>query len=104
MGGLAATLLTGIAMSLNKAHQELCVTSLQYPLLTFLPFSMHFSWSVCAALINWNVFLHQAGMSPGVRDTAAWGTVFLAALFGSSVSILRADPTAGFVCAWALFA
>mmetsp|Transcript_21639 Transcript_21639/g.38206 ORF Transcript_21639/g.38206 Transcript_21639/m.38206 type:complete len:275 (+) Transcript_21639:257-1081(+) len=100
--GIAAGLLTGIMLCLNQVHAITSPLALSYPILTKLPFAMHFSWAVAAAAINWNVFLKQSKASSQVLNAAAWISIAVTTAVTAVTAIQRQDPTVAFVATWAL--
>eukprot|EP01063_Lacrimia_lanifica_P018773 TRINITY_DN25712_c0_g1_i1.p2 TRINITY_DN25712_c0_g1~~TRINITY_DN25712_c0_g1_i1.p2 ORF type:complete len:284 (+),score=107.29 TRINITY_DN25712_c0_g1_i1:46-897(+) len=102
--GVAAVLLTGIAMGLDNIHQRRGKEEVGASLITQTPFTMHFAWTVAAALINWNMFLKTVDAPPVVRDGVAALSIVAAGLNGIWTALTRCDSTVALVTAWALYA
>ena len=107
---LSAFMLSGIAWSLSRAHAgftsvtQSTVNLGQY-ILYFLPMSLHFGWTLAAALVNWNGSLAAPEkVSPALLAGAGHLSAVVATALGVSVTILRRAPVVGGVVAWALAA
>jgi hypothetical protein len=111
-GGLvyiSSAMLAGIAWSLGRAHAAFASTSSSYGLASYLlcfgPMSLHFGWTMAAALVNLNGNLATpADVSPQLLAGVGHLSVVVATGLGVSLSLLRRAPVVGAVIAWALTA
>jgi hypothetical protein len=104
-------MLSGIAYSLNQAHQVFTsvhrrdVYSLGEYLVFFLPLSLHFGWTTAAALVNINgnvAGLH--GDNPQLVAAVGHTSAIGATALGVFITVTRQAPVYGGVIAWALAA
>jgi len=101
---VSALILTGITYSLSEVHSVVHRAPLPMPWLTQWPISVHFGWTVAAALVNWNIALKQRRVSPAIQTAAAWATILGAFAASTALAVQRADPAIAATGAWALIA
>lgn len=106
---ISAAMLSGIAWSLSRANAGFAFAgdslSLGQYLLYFLPMSLHFGWTLAAALVNINGNIAApANVSPAVVAGAGHISAIAAAGLGILVTFLRQAPVVGATIAWALTA
>jgi hypothetical protein len=93
----------GLASVYGTARQGLSPSMSSY-VLGELPFSLHYSWTACASLVNLNLLAVSMGASPAIQVALAAASQLGAAGFGAVESWRRADPVPAFVGGWALLA
>ena len=106
---VSAGLLSGIALSLSRAHSAFSSDTASYSSgqywLYFLPMTLHFGWTTAACLVNWNGSLAgYKGASPQTLAIAGHLSVVAATALGVGVTLSRKAPVFGLVIAWALTA
>lgn len=105
---ISAAMLSGIALSLNRAHQAFTADrsySMSSYLIYFLPLSLHFGWTSAASLVNLNgSFAMSETISAPFLAWAGHISVAAATALAVSVTVARQAPVYGSVLAWALTA
>jgi hypothetical protein len=105
---ISAAMLSGIALSLNRAHQAFTADrsySMSSYLIYFLPLSLHFGWTSAASLVNLNgSFAMSETVSAPFLAWAGHISVAAATALAVSVTVVRQAPVYGGVLAWALTA
>lgn len=105
---MSASMLTGIAASLNRAHMAYTsrgpIGSAVDYLVFMLPISLHFGWTTAAALVNWNGNLAVLSDNPKVVAVAGWVSAIAATGVGVWVALSRSAPVYAGVISWALAA
>ena len=106
---ISAAMLSGIALSMSRAHAAFAMAGSSYGLgqylMYFAPMSLHFGWTLAASLVNLNGNIAAPeNVSPAVVAGAGHVSVLVATGLGISVTILRQAPVVGAVIAWALTA
>eukprot|EP00522_Entomoneis_paludosa_P003531 CAMPEP_0172465820 /NCGR_PEP_ID=MMETSP1065-20121228/54626_1 /TAXON_ID=265537 /ORGANISM="Amphiprora paludosa, Strain CCMP125" /LENGTH=315 /DNA_ID=CAMNT_0013222465 /DNA_START=92 /DNA_END=1039 /DNA_ORIENTATION=+ len=104
---ISASMLAGIAYSLNRAHAQFAATDVGVRdfVLYFLPLSLHFGWTTAASLVNLNGGLAMLKQVPLVITTSVGHlSAVLATVLGVYVTTHRRAPVFGCVIAWALTA
>jgi hypothetical protein len=106
---VAPAMLSGIAWSMNRAHAGFTLVSEKYNLrqylLYFFPMSLHFGWTLAAALLNWNgSFAAPINVSPVWLACVGHVSAIAATAVGIGVTVVRRAPVVGIVVAWALTA
>ena len=106
---VSAGLLSGIALSLSRAHAAFSSDRASYSSgqywRYFFPMTMHFSWTTAACLVNWNGSLAACkGVGPQTLAIAGHLSVGAATALGVGVTLSRSAPVFGLVISWALMA
>jgi hypothetical protein len=106
---ISSAMLTGIAWSFGRAHAAFASSSTSYGLASYLllfgPMSLHFGWTMAAALVNLNGNLATpANVSPRLLAAAGHLSAVVATGLGVFLSLSRRAPVVGAVISWALTA
>ena len=104
---LSVPLLVGIPMTLSRVYsatQEGLSHGAFSFLLGKLPFSLHYSWTAIASLVNMNLLAVKLDAAPSTQLGLGLLTQLAATAFGASESWRRCDPVPALVGSWALLA
>jgi hypothetical protein len=106
---LSVTLLAGIPLALSSVYDTVTTRrslsrSAASLVLGDLPFSLHYSWTTIASLVNVNLLAVKLQATPATQVALALASQLGAAGFGVAESWRRADPVPACVASWALLA
>jgi len=106
-GQLSIVPMAGIAYSLWQvvtSTRSIVASETTAFVLGRIPYSIHFSWVGCAAILNLNTAIASSGAGSATQHAAGLISEVAAALIGSYISITYEDPIPALVTAWALLA
>lgn len=102
---VSAVCLSGIALSLSRAHLILLrAKGTQENILLYVPVTLHFGWATAASLVNWNGFIARCTDSAAVRLAAVLLSVGLASAIGAKIALERRSALYAATVTWALVA
>lgn len=110
---LTAVMLTGIPVSLNHAHAALCskkvaplvsALSTSEKCIVYLPLTVHFSWTTCAALVDWNIIVAMVTSSVTAKLAVMFGSLLIAVAAGVGITLRRGAVVYAATVCWALVA